>query len=170
MYTTKIAKNASFELDFCIICYLWLWKEPMKYIQNATYMAISLHFIRKIVARVTRIPDGKIDYPRLKTCPNAATPGNPGYRIIYRDTKDGRTYCWWHMDGNLAKCEALARQVARYCEAIVPGISSRLEIHDCHICWCESQSIVRRFGDDIGTQIIHAWSRANEDIIREYGR
>lgn len=170
LYTTKIAKNASFELDFCIICYLWLWKELMKYIQNATYMAISLHFIRKIVARVTRIPDGKIEYPRLKTCPNAGTPGNPGYRIIYRDTKDGRTYCWWHMDGNLAKCEALARQVARYCEAIVPGISSRLEIHDCHICWCESQSILRRFGDDIGTQIIHAWSRANEDIIREYGR
>lgn len=141
----------------------------MKYIQNATYMAISLHFIRKIVARVTRIPNGEIEYPRLKTCPNAGTLGYPGYKIIYRDT-DGRTYCWWNMDGNLEKCEALVRRVARYCEDIVPGIASRLEIHPSSSCCCNTQAINLRFGYDIGIQIIQAWHRANEDIIREYGR
>jgi len=142
----------------------------MTYIQNATYMAISLHFIRKIVARVTRIPDGKIEYPRLKTCPNAGTPGNPGYKIIYRDT-DGHTYCWWwNENGNLEKCEAIARRVAQYCEAIVPGIASRLEIHDASSCCCDTQSIYLRFGEDIGTQIIHAWRRAQEEISREDGR
>ena len=139
----------------------------MKYIQNATYMAIFLHFIRKIVARLTRIQNGKIEYPRLKTCPNAGgIPGYPGYKIIYRDT-DGRSYCWWIMDDNLEKCEALARRLARNCEAIVPGITSRIEIHDTHCCCCYTQSIRKRFGDDIGTQIIQAWHQAQEEISRE---
>ena len=142
----------------------------MKYIQNATYMAISLHFIRKIVSRVVRIPNGETEQPHLKTCPNAGTSGDIGYRIIYRDT-NGRTYTWWrNMDNNLEKCEAIARRVARYCEAIVPGITSRLEIHDARSCCCDSQPIKLRFGDDIGMQIIQAWRRANEEISQEEGR
>ena len=136
----------------------------MKYIQNATYMAISLHFIRKIVSRMTRIQNGEIEYPHLKTCPNAGSTGYHGYRIIYRDT-DGRTYIWWNMDINLEKCEAIARRIARYCEPIVPGITSRLEIHDARSCCCDSQPIRLRFGDDIGMQIIQAWRRANEEIL-----
>ena len=140
----------------------------MKYIQNATYMAISLHFIRKIVARATRIPNGEIEQPHLKACPNAGTDSYPVYKLIYRDT-NGSTYCWWNMNNNREQCEALARRTARYCEAIVPGITSRIEIHGTGCC-CPAQSIRLRFGDDIGNQIIQAWHHANEEISREYGR
>ena len=140
----------------------------MKYIQNATYMAISLHFIRKIVARATRIPNGETEQPHLKNCPNAGTDSYPGYKFIYRDT-DGSTYCWWNMNNNREQCEALARRVARYCEAIVPGITSRIEIHGPGCC-CPAQDIRLRFGEDIGNQIIQAWHRANEEISREYRR
>ena len=164
MYTTKIAKNASFELDFCIICYLWLWNEPMKYIQNATYMAISLHFIRKIVNRVTAIQSGKFEYPRLKTC--TSTKGSPvgvGYVIAYRDT-DGHTYRWWTMGGDLVFCEDFIRRLAKKCEPILPGISSCLELHDGHTCQCDCQSICHRFGDDIGKRIIQAWDATYDEL------
>ena len=136
----------------------------MKYIQNATYMAISLHFIRKIVARVTRIQNGGIEYPRLKTCTSTkGLPGGPGYVIAYRDT-DCRTYRWWTMGGGLAYCEDYIRRLAKKCEPILPGISSRLELHDGHTCRCECQSICHRFGDDIGNRIIQAWDATYDEL------
>jgi len=136
----------------------------MKYIQNATYMAISLHFIRKIVNRVTAIQSGKFEYPRLKTC--TSTKGSPvgvGYVIAYRDT-DCHTYRWWTMGGDLVFCEDFIRRLAKKCEPILPGISSCLELHDWHTCLCECQSICHRFGDDIGKRIIQAWGATYDEL------
>lgn len=136
----------------------------MKYIQNATYMAIFLHFIRKIVNRVTAVQNGKFEYPHLKTCTSTkGSPSAPGFTIAYRDT-DGRTYRWWTLGGSAAYCEEFARRVAQKCEAILPGITSRLEIHDGETCHCECQAIRLRFGDDIGRRIIKAWNSVDDEF------
>lgn len=139
--------------------YIWV----MQSIYRATYLAILIAFVRKLLRRVLEPTLYKAGMKFLSPCPNYQSKlSRAGAHVVAYIDDDGKSYEMWYLEKSfpIDVVENAVRHLALKCESIQPGMGRHFVIHDASTCGCGIVPIRKYnewFHSGVLQKLITAW-------------